>query len=360
MNEIDTQQWLDYSVKDLFVTEQKGGKFQVPTGSYVDKKQLREGETPRITVTGMNNGVYGYFDCNPKNKDYRTFENFISVSFLGTVFYQKNKASLDMKVHCLKPLYFELNVHTGLFLATAINKSLKQSSYADQISSTSLAELSIKLPANKNGDPDFSYMEDYMKKRERTVFDSLSKLLSTKHSLVHQKINTTEWATFHLYDIFEIDSGTKLDKSKMDTTIPKINFVGRSNFNNGITQKVNEIQGLLPYEPGSLTLALGGAYLGSCFIQEEPFYTSQNVVVLIPKTDINFEAKQFIATAIFKESQNNYRAFIKELNAHIKRDFVIKLPANDDGTPNYDYMSDYMKAANKKAAYTLGQLSLAQ
>lgn len=360
MNKIDTQQWLDYNVKDLFVTEQKGEKIQVPTGSYVDKKQLREGETPRITVTGMNNGVYGYFDCNPENKDYRTFENFISVSFLGTVFYQKNKASLDMKVHCLKPLYVELNVHTGLFLATAINKSLNKSSYADQISSTALAELSIKLPADKNGNPDFSYMEDYMKKRECTVFASLYKLLSTKHSLVRQKINTTEWASFHLYDIFEIDSGTKLDKAKMDTTTPKINFVGRSNFNNGITQKVNEIQGLLPYEPGSLTLALGGAYLGSCFIQEEPFYTSQNVVVLIPKTDISFEAKQFIATAIFKESQNNYRAFIKELNAHIKRDFVIKLPANDDGTPNYDYMSDYMKEANKKAAYTLGQLSLAQ
>ena len=67
---------------------------------------------------------------------------------------------------------------------------------------------------------------------------------------------------------------------------------------------VNEIKELPPYKAGCLTLALGGAYLGSCFIQEEPFYTSQNVVVLIPKENITFEAKQFIATAIFKESQN--------------------------------------------------------
>ena len=48
-----------------------------------------------------------------------------------------------------------------------------------------------------------------------------------------------------MYDIFEIDTGTKLDKAKMDTTNPKINFVGRSNFNNGITQKVNEIKELM-------------------------------------------------------------------------------------------------------------------
>lgn len=144
----------------------------------------------------------------------------------------------------------------------------------------------------------------------------------------------------------------------MDTTDPKINFVGRSNFNNGITQQVNEMQGLKPYDAGNLTLALGGAYLGSCFIQEEPFYTSQNVVVLIPKKKITFEAKQFIATAIFKESQNNYRAFIKELNAHVKRDFVIKLPVLDDGNPDYDYMSKYMKDIQERTEHILTYLKV--
>lgn len=163
--------------------------------------------------------------------------------------------------------------------------------------------------------------------------------------------------TFHLYDIFEINSGTKLDKAKMDTTTPKINFVGRSNFNNGITQKVNEIHGLKPYESGCLTLALGGAYLGSCFIQEEPFYTSQNVIVLIPKENISFEAKHFIATAIFKESQNNYRAFIKELNSHIKRDFKIKLPVKIDGTPDYDYMTEFINKIKYQSVNVLNNLS---
>ena len=174
-----------------------------------------------------------------------------------------------------------------------------------------------------------------------------------KHFGNCRKNDLKNWKNFHLYDIFEIDSGTKLDKAKMEISNPKINFVGRSNFNNGITQKVNEIQGLKPYEAGCMTLALGGAYLGSCFIQEEPFYTSQNVVVLTPKKNISFEAKQFVATAIFKESQNNYRAFIKELNAHIKRDFVIKLPITADGAPDYEYMSVYISRIKKQSLHTL-------
>ncbi len=165
---------------------------------------------------------------------------------------------------------------------------------------------------------------------------------SAKRSKTYKKQDITSWENFHLYDIFNIDSGTKLDKAKMDTTGDEICFVGRSGVNNGITQKVKRIEEIVPYNAGNLTLSLGGAYLGSCFVQEEPFYTSQNVVVLIPKHNMGFFAKQFIATAVFKESQNNYKAFIKELNAFVKTTFSIKLPVKENGEIDYDFMEYYM------------------
>lgn len=118
------------------------------------------------------------------------------------------------------------------------------------------------------------------------------------------------------------------------------------------------IKGLKPYKAGNLSLALGGAYLGSCFVQEEPFYTSQNVIVLIPKEDITFETKQFIATAIFKESQNNYKAFIKELNSHVKHDFKFKLPIDTNGNPDYGYMHEFMKKIKEKSDIILDNLSV--
>ena len=81
----------------------------MPTGSYIEKKKLFAGSIPRITVSGINNGIVGYYAEDIDNKDYRIYENFICVSFLGTVFYQNGKASLDMKVHCLKPKENNLN-----------------------------------------------------------------------------------------------------------------------------------------------------------------------------------------------------------------------------------------------------------
>ena len=52
------------------------------------------------------------------------------------------------------------------------------STYSDQISSKVLAGLSIKLPVDNTGNPDFSYMESYMKNRELEVSSSLTNLKS--------------------------------------------------------------------------------------------------------------------------------------------------------------------------------------
>lgn len=178
MKKIATQKWRPFKIKDLFITQCKMGKLQVPTGASVSKKQLVEnGKTPRITVTGMNNGIFGYYDfCGCDKSDYRVYSNFISVSFLGTVFYQAGSASLDMKVHCLKPLTVALNECTGRFIVSALRASLRKSSYADQISSTVLPNLEIILPATENGKPDFAYMERYIAALDKRVKKSVDLL----------------------------------------------------------------------------------------------------------------------------------------------------------------------------------------
>lgn len=91
MKKIETKKWKDFLVKDVFIIEKKGKKYQVPTGSYIEKKKLFAGSIPRITVSGINNGIVGYYAEDIDNKDYRIYENFISVSFLGTVFIKMEK-----------------------------------------------------------------------------------------------------------------------------------------------------------------------------------------------------------------------------------------------------------------------------
>ena len=355
--QVNTSNWHAFKISDIFETQSKGKKLQVPTGANVPVKDLVEnGSTPRITATGINNGIYGFYDyCGNKQKDYRVFNNFISVSFLGTVFYQENEASLDMKIHCLKPKDVTLNKYTGHFLVSAIKSSLKKSSYADQISSTVLPLMVINLPVDDKGNPDWKYMEQYIKNFEVKANTKINNLQDIKKYNRH-KINITNWTKYHLYDIelFYIDAGTKMDKVKMTDNNPTINFVGRANNNNGVTMCVDRTDDV-PYKAGYMTLSLGGEYLGSCFIQDKEFYTSQNVVVLIPKWDMPDTIKQFIAASVFKEARSHYKAFDDELNRHIKTDFSFYLPTVNNH-PDWEYMDNYMKRLEVKANIIIDSL----
>lgn len=204
-------------------------------------------------------------------------------------------------------------------------------------------------------------MSSYMKKileESKTYIEKLNQVKNNK-----ELINVTQWQRFHLYDdeLFDIDMGTKMDKAKMTELNPKVNFVGRANNNNGITARIDKVEGVEPYEAGNMTLSLGGEYLGSCFIQPDVFYTSQNVVVLIPKWKMSFGVKQFISAMIFKESRLYYKAFVDELNRHIKTDFSFLLPVKDDGKPDWSYMEQYMRNmmnVSEKVIENLGMLGL--
>ena len=109
-----------------------------------------------------------------------------------------------------------------------------------------------------------------------------------------------------------------------------------------------------------MSLALGGSFLGSCFIQKKPFYTAQNVAVLQEKVPLSNHTKLFIATLIRNECKIKYQAFGRELNSHFRKDFTIKLPIKMNGEsavideahefsdegyiPDWEWMENYMKS----------------
>lgn len=249
----------------------------------------------------------------------------------------------------------------ALFIVPLIKTISTKYNYVDKWKQEVMVADEIMLPCTDDGEPDCDYMSSYMKKileESKTYIEKLNQVKNNK-----ELINVTQWQRFHLYDdeLFDIDMGTKMDKAKMTELNPKVNFVGRANNNNGITARIDKVEGVEPYEAGNMTLSLGGEYLGSCFIQPDVFYTSQNVVVLIPKWKMSFGVKQFISAMIFKESRLYYKAFVDELNRHIKTDFSFLLPVKDDGKPDWSYMEQYMRNmmnVSEKVIENLGMLGL--
>lgn len=157
-----------------------------------------------------------------------------------------------------------------------------------------------------------------------------------------RRLDVTTFKPFLLTDLFSVDYGNKFDLNKMEM-LPgsSIAFVSRTAQNNGISAYVEPIPSVEPFPVGALTIALGGS-IGSTFLQQQPFYTGQNVAVLLPKHTMSDSAKLFVVCIIQMECALRFVAFGRELNKHIKRDFSIKLPCLPSGKPNWQYMSDFM------------------
>ena len=353
MGKIDTSEWKEFRIKDLFETQKKGNKFQVPTGASVPVQDLLEdGATPRITVTGSNNGIFGFYDyCGKNIADYRVFNNFVSVSFLGTVFYQEGDATLDMKVHCLKPKGITLNKYTGRFLVGAIRASLRESTYSDQISSSILPEMSIKLPATPDGAPDWAYMESYIANLEAKVADSLTLLQAAKDA-EKKKVDTREWGSFALGTLFNIVKGKRLTKAEMKSG--KTPFIGSSALNNGCTAMIGNDKNQHP--ENTITVCYNGS-VGETFYQDQPYIASDDVNVLYPKFTMNRQIALFIVPLI-KGVSSRYDYIDKWKKEAMEAD-KIYLPVDKNGDPDWDYMEEYMKMVQGKTENMLNQFALA-
>jgi hypothetical protein len=154
---LKNRNWEEFTINDIFI---------VSTGAQISKTSLGKGKIPRISATENNNGITD-FHSPIKNKNYREFSNFISVSFLGGVFYHSYKASLDMKIHSIQLKNRELNKYVAEFLVIALKRMAAIYSYGDQLSSTDILNKKVFLPVTSENQPDYAFMEEYMRNLER-------------------------------------------------------------------------------------------------------------------------------------------------------------------------------------------------
>ncbi|MDR2905718.1 MAG: N-6 DNA methylase [Helicobacteraceae bacterium] len=149
-------EWKEFKIGDFFT---------ISTGSLIPKEILKKGTIARLTATDNNNGIFDFYE-KVEHKNYREVSNFISISFLGSVFYHPYSASLDMKIHAVQIPNIEMNKYIAEFLVFCFKRMASSFSYGDQLSSTDLPKKKILLPTKNKDEPDFAYMENYMKQKE--------------------------------------------------------------------------------------------------------------------------------------------------------------------------------------------------
>ena len=165
---------LDYSItqkscykKTINLSDRKWLKFRydylfkIERGKGARKRDIKKnGTTPIVTSIGSNNGWSGMVLYKPKHKS-----DVLGVNRNGSVaeaFYQPLDFCSTEDVHIFNP-QFELNVFRALFLTTLIKKEKYRYSFGRKWGIKRMNETIIQLPVDKNNQPDWQFMEDYIK-----------------------------------------------------------------------------------------------------------------------------------------------------------------------------------------------------
>ena len=88
--------------------------------------------------------------------------------------------------------------------------------------------------------------------------------------------------------------------------------MNRSNSNCGVSSRILRVEKKEPFKAGSITVAMGGSVLSS-FVQQEDFYTGQNVKVLVPLEEMSLSEKLFYCQCI-EANRFRFSTFGREAN----------------------------------------------
>ena len=326
---LESKNWDAFFIEDVA---------EIISGRDIYEKERIDGLVPYITATANNNGI-GYFVANNNE----TLESgCLSVNRNGSVgycFYHPYKALYGNDTRKLRPK--KNNRYISLFISMCITKQREKYGYGYKMGTGRLKRQRILLPVDTNNNPDWAFMEAYMKQKEQQILkptiEKLCKQLIINDILGGGKSLCSNWKAFYFTEVFtEIQRGKRLKKA--DHKDGQTPYVSSTSLNNGIDGFIGN-DGSVRRFNNCLTLANSGS-VGCAFYHQYTFVASDHVTKL-KRDGLDKYAYLFMIPIINRLSEKY--SFNREINdERIKREKLL-LPATDKGEIDFAFMSAFMK-----------------
>ena len=141
--------------------------FNFEKGERLNKNDRMKGSIPFLTSTASNNGVSAYIDFAYFTNKKKLFSKKITVDMLCNVYYHRYDYFSDDNIHTLlfkEGMQKYNNPYVCLFIVARLKKlKLQKYNYGRQVRLMRLREEVIYLPIASNKEPDWQFMEFYIK-----------------------------------------------------------------------------------------------------------------------------------------------------------------------------------------------------
>lgn len=148
---LDISSWKLFQLSELF---------NVQKGKRLTKADMKDGKIRFIGASAINNGITAYIS----NDEHLHPQNTITLSYNGSIgeaFYQDEIFWASDDVNVLYPK-FEMNREMAFFIIPLLKTAGKRYAFIDKWKKEDMEKCKIPLPVDKDGNPDYKYMENHI------------------------------------------------------------------------------------------------------------------------------------------------------------------------------------------------------
>ena len=305
-------------IKDLFDVEY--GKDKGFSKDSLDP----DAKIPLISSKGKNRGILGFVNATP------SYQNVINVPRTGTIcyaFYQGNQCCINDDNIVLLPKD-KLTLNEMIYFSLLIRREVYRYNYGRKVTPERLKEMAIpeKLP-------------EWISKIKISISNFKEKYKEHELNLKERK-----WKTFDYPDVFILDKGYNNNAPKKEGDFP---FISATRENNGISFWCDKNELTKTFEGNCLTIVNDGNSMGETFYQPKgmSFGASHSInIIRLKDRELSPFIAMFLIPFIKKEKIKFH--YGRKWRIERMRKSKIKLPINEDGEPDWDFMENYIKSLN--------------
>lgn len=328
---------LDYDVewKEFFFTDIFK---EIKRGKRLTKSNQIDGDTPYISSTGINNGVDNFIGNDKKVRKYANNLSLANSGSVGSCFYHNYEYIASDHITALTSEHADEYIYK--FMSTIISRLEEKYSFNREINDKRISREKLFLPIDKNGEPHWEYMSNFVKKLEKENIEKTLNHIYIYIYIMAEKLKNkyllknTLWKEFFIEDICEIKSGKDIyERDRIEGQIP---YVTATANNNGIGYFISNTNATL--QEKCISVNRNGS-VGYSFYHSYPALFGNDTRKLIPKYEDAHVAK-FISFMISSQKEK-YGYGYKMGTARLKRQKIL-LPINEDEAINYEFMKKYI------------------
>lgn len=323
--------WERFRISDIF--------YPFINGKGITEREIKDnpGRLAAIQSSSENNACMGFIDekyCNEMG--YKIVSQpCLTVARSGSagyVSFQPKGCVIGDSAKALIIRGKDMNTYHYLFLRTVLMANMYKFNYGRKVKAEQYMDMKIALPANSKGCPDWIFMDKYMKSLHHKA------IRTSVNGKNVPDVNIPKWKEYRMDALFQIEKGKRLTKA--DMIDGQDNYLGAISGNNGVRQKISAS---ILWKGSCITVNYNGS-VGEAFYQSKPFWASDDVNILYAKDfwEMNKYIAMFLITVI---KANKYRfGYGRKWTMEKMKETVIKLPSQEDGTPDFTYMEKYIKS----------------